>query len=809
MFLFAAVLAGVIFGGCKSDIAESPNSPKPEDEQGGEAGETAIITGLTLTPGGVIAVNDEGVFDSGTKILVVNLPDGTGDVEVRAQTGVGVTAEYEPVLTSNKLTLKTGGLTTLHIIAKENEKKDGKYTVIFSVGSVSKTYTRKLIPVLRRTTYSIGDEVDKENDLFVYLRETDGITEPVGRDDFEVSGSGTDAAGKFNAAGVQTVTITYSDDSSLRDEYKVWVMEAVGSYESELEFFYADHDGANTNADGTMRRNANGDFVIVGAAQDKIIHTIRTVGTLQPKEYLLGRKDNEAITLNFDINGRLLFRAPLTSGEKRGFILVSTAEELSMINKDAGTLSDYYALTADVDLLGNPDDDADYYNRKAWQPIGKDAAGNPTGFTGIFDGGGHTISGLSIKPGDTAANTDRNGFFAQVGDGAANGVVVRNIIVAGKIDVNKNHTGGVAGFVDGGGTLTACSNTGTVTGGDHTGGVAGFVNGGTLTACSNTGTVRGGTKTGGVAGYVYSGTLTACYNNGGTVTGSNDTGGVAGVVVEMGTLTACYNNGGTVTGSTRTGGVAGDAEGTLTACYNTGDVDGEDHTGGVAGLVAGTLTACYNTGGTVTGSTRTGGVAGAVNSLRSSVKACYNTGDVTSNTAGTNSDTGGVAGFFNGGSVTGCYNTGTVMLGIATGGVAGKVNRGSVTACYNLGNVGSGGAVGGVAGSVSGGSVTACYSTGNLTGMYGSATVGGVAWDAVGSVTACYWNSNIPSPPANGIGSPASDTNAASFSGAAAFPNVSSPLAHAEWGTGDGSGSGKYWKAGTTAGTQLPKLWWE
>jgi hypothetical protein len=76
-----------------------------------------------------------------------------------------------------------------------------------------------------------------------------------------------------------------------------------------------------------------------------------------------------------------------------------------------------------------------------------------------------------------------------------------------------------------------------------------------------------------------------------------------------------------------------------------------------------------------------------------------------------------------------------------------------------------------------------------------------------GTVTACCWDSSVTGAPANGIGDPASDTDAEPFNGTADFPNVSG--GNVEWGTGDGSGSGKYWKAGTTGGGQLPKLWFE
>jgi hypothetical protein len=90
----------------------------------------------------------------------------------------------------------------------------------------------------------------------------------------------------------------------------------------------------------------------------------------------------------------------------------------------------------------------------------------------------------------------------------------------------------------------------------------------------------------------------------------------------------------------------------------------------------------------------------------------------------------------------------------------------------------------------------------------GSTETGGVmGCNEYGTINACYWDNSVTPHPANGIGEPADDTDAAPFNGAAAFPPVTAT--NAEWGAGDGSGSGKYWKAGTTGGGQLPKLWFE
>jgi hypothetical protein len=228
---------------------------------------------------------------------------------------------------------------------------------------------------------------------------------------------------------------------------------------------------------------------------------------------------------------------------------------------------------------------------------------------------------------------------------------------------------------------------------------------------------------------------------------------------------------GSVSGLYYTGGVAGENYGTITACYNNGTVLGRRHLGGVAGENYGTINACYNTG----------AVSGAMFYV------------------------GGIAGR-NSGTINASYNAGVVSGSDGVGGVAGTNDTlSTITASYNTGTVSGSDGVGGVLGYADAGTITACYNTGAVSG---TTIVGGVAgYQSFGTITACYWDSSVSPHPANGIGEPAGDTDAAPFNDAAAFPPVTA--ANAEWGAGDGSGSGKYWKAGTTGGGQLPKLWWE
>ena len=128
------------------------------------------------------------------------------------------------------------------------------------------------------------------------------------------------------------------------------------------------------------------------------------------------------------------------------------------------------------------------------------------------------------------------------------------------------------------------------------------------------------------------------------------------------------------------GGVCGDNGGTITNCYNTGAVSGNDSVGGVCGQkgMDRTVENCYNTG-TVSGSSSVGGVCGYA-SLGGSFTNCYNIGTVSGS-----SSVGGMCGH-NGGVITNCYNIGTVT-GSETyvGGVCGFNDEDcTITNCYFL-----------------------------------------------------------------------------------------------------------------------------
>ena len=173
----------------------------------------------------------------------------------------------------------------------------------------------------------------------------------------------------------------------------------------------------------------------------------------------------------------------------------------------------------------------------------------------------------------------------------------------------------------------------------------------------------------------------------------------------------------------------------------TGTLDGDGHS--VSGIYINStadyqgLVGVLGSGGTlqnlgvkasyIKGGYHVGGVCG---SSWGTVSNCYNTGSVTGSYA-----VGGVCGT-NDGTVTNCYNTGSVTGSFYVGGVCGYNELDTVTNCYNSGSVTGSGYVGGVCGQ-NDATVTNCYNSGSVTGN--DAYVGGVCGNSWGNVSNCYY----------------------------------------------------------------------
>lgn len=239
----------------------------------------------------------------------------------------------------------------------------------------------------------------------------------------------------------------------------------------------------------------------------------------------------------------------------QGNYTVTSAEGLKNIAElvnEEWKLDINITLDNDIDLTGID-----------WTPICPD---NSKKYTGTFDGGNHTITGLTVTGSNRYA-----GLFGQIGPGGT----VKNVVLTEVNVTSGTFVGGVAGWSFGG-NIENCSVSGSVSGssGSDVGGVVGYQQVGSITGCSSSATVKGTERAGGVVGVTNGGTtlLTACYATG-NVTVEND-----------GTSNAWA------------GGIVGmNGTGTLIACYAAGNVSG-NIVGGAVGVNYANVTACYWSG---------------------------------------------------------------------------------------------------------------------------------------------------------------------------------------------------------------------
>ena len=241
--------------------------------------------------------------------------------------------------------------------------------------------------------------------------------------------------------------------------------------------------------------------------------------------------------------------------EGNGSYTVTSADGLMNVAElvNGGKTDINITLDKNIDLTG-----------KDWTPIGTSFDNS---YTGTFDGGGHTITGLTITTKDQFVGLF--GYLNRAG-------TVKNVVMEG-IQITSNHmfgnTGGVAGFSWG--TIENCSVSGSVSGTKFVGGVVGAQKAGSITGCSSSATVKGTVDVGGVAGEKW-GSMTACYATGNVTLEIDPARNIAG-----GGLVG-FNGGSSVLACYATGNVT-----------STGSSDGNVHIGGFLGDNYTTVTACY------------------------------------------------------------------------------------------------------------------------------------------------------------------------------------------------------------------------
>lgn len=239
-------------------------------------------------------------------------------------------------------------------------------------------------------------------------------------------------------------------------------------------------------------------------------------------------------------------------------------------------------------------------NDQAWVPISVVTSnGAEKGYTGTFNGNGHTIFGLNAIVDPNTTDAVGAALFGHVYGGT-----IKNLTVKG-ISNGKNYTAGIAAILFNG-TISDCTSDVTVNGARMIGGITGYMSNADckLIRCANTGNITGNDTgaVGGVCGTANKGEINACYNSGTvTCTGNRrQTGGIAASGAAK--ITDCYNTGNVVTNTTKSkqvGGIVGYYSGTsLSNCYNTGAITASSNVGAILGGGGSGIENCYydNTG---------------------------------------------------------------------------------------------------------------------------------------------------------------------------------------------------------------------
>ncbi|MCF7958425.1 MAG: hypothetical protein K9M57_08260 [Phycisphaerae bacterium] len=240
---------------------------------------------------------------------------------------------------------------------------------------------------------------------------------------------------------------------------------------------------------------------------------------------------------------------------------IATAADLDEVGNHSEDWDKHFILTADIDMSG-------YSYTKAL--IAPDITNSNTEFdgipfSGVFDGDGYIISGMTIDT--NGGNEDYLGLFGTLS------AIVINL--------------GIENF-----SITSGDNS------DCLGGLCGWNYLGTIRSCYATGSIKGGDKSsrlGGLCGHNYQGTIRECYSSG-SVDGYSGLGGLCGIN-EQGTLTYSYSNCSTTGESSLSGGLCGGNSGSILTCYATGPVYGGFIVGGLCALNdGGIIDASYSAG---------------------------------------------------------------------------------------------------------------------------------------------------------------------------------------------------------------------
>ena len=431
--------------------------------------------------------------------------------------------------------------------------------------------------------------------------------------------------------------------------------------------------------------------------------------------------------------------------------IVGTAEQLSHVWEH---LDAHFKMDTDIDLTDYLAETGAGYNGGAgWDPIGQYIAGDPSvAFTGSFDGGGYSVTGLwfdrderfymglfgYVAEGAIVSNlsvtADATGSGEDIGIAALAGMndgEITNCSAAGTItgDGSNASIGGLVGYNDLG-TVTDCSVKATITGSGNAvdiGGIIGFNSGTVVSGCTATVTISGGgneANVGGIIGFNYDGVISDTHTYSGSISANGNNASIGGLIGFNG-------SGGTISNSdTKLVAVMGDG--------TNMDI------GGLVGYNAGTINELSNARSHVTSNGNESSAGGFVGYNAGVLSDCHYAGIMSGD--GIDASVGGFVGT-NGSSakITACSSTGSATGGEGTVGIGGFAgyNNGEITNSYSTSSARGGDLafIGGLVG-INSNLITNCYALSGIEALGEGADLGGLVGGNTGSgvITDCYWN---------------------------------------------------------------------
>ncbi|MBR5324638.1 MAG: hypothetical protein IKV14_07485 [Muribaculaceae bacterium] len=384
----------------------------------------------------------------------------------------------------------------------------------------------------------------------------------------------------------------------------------------------------------------------------------------------------------------------LRDGSKEKPYTISTAQELANFayyvnNHSTGAAykNKYVELTADIKLNDWVINENGEINTSAqqWVPIGEYGVFYNDSFEGIFDGKGHTISGVYITK-----EYSYNGLFGDLKHGSIKNLNVKDsYIVKG-----SKCTGGLVAYVhgtsiesDGVKLVANCSFQGVIEGngsnGTYVGGIVGHEESSskfTIKNCSNEGRISdaNGSYIGGICAYGTVVDVVDCVNRM-DISGGKDY-SIGGISAKVHGVDNCINYGNIDNSTAKNiGGIIGEMTNSISKCVNYGaiTISGSKTTyvGGIVGTTTNNVVFCGNFG-TINATSVTpsnelyiGGIVGQTGYL---IKKCYNHGNInaTSNSIKRAGLVGEYMADVNYGNISNCFNTGSISGGYA---IAAKV----------------------------------------------------------------------------------------------------------------------------------------